>query len=364
MGEYDVIVIGAGPAGSCCAHGCAERGLDTLLLEAETLPRDKPCGGMIDVSILERMPELEALAVRRTRLTRMHLNYQLFNEHENPNLLFLRSTLDEHLARRAEKEGADLRSGHRVVDARAHGHGVSVTCENGETFEGKMLVDASGAKGRLFAKHKRQAYDRIGYKVVGLVLEAPCPNEEIERRMGFDVERDRTYYDVHLMTGFVGFGWVFPKDGMVNVGLGTITPEGHRLRGMFDEFLERTGFPDLDRSCLRAGLIPVALLPQLWLPRVLFVGDAGGFVNALTGGGLVYGICSGEIAAATAREAVRADDFSGHTLQAFEARSARVRRELDFRTTALYYLAGAVRRGLDRPFVVRPLLRALAGAFD
>ena len=319
---------------------------------------------MIDVSILERMPELEALAVRRTRLTRLHLNYEVLDVHENPNLLFLRTTLDEHLARRAERVGADLREGHRVADVRIHGDGVAVTCDNGETFTGKMLVDASGAKGHLFAENKRQVYDRLYYKVVSLVLEAPCPNEEIERRMGFDVDRGRTYYDAHLMTRFIGYGWVFPKDGMVNIGLGTITPEGHRLREMFPGFLERTGFADLDTSHLKAGLIPVALLPQLWLPRVLFVGDAGGFVNALTGGGLVYGICSGEIAAATVREAVRADDFSGNTLSAFESRSARVRRELDFRTTALYYLAGAVKRGLDRPFMVKPLLRAFAGAFD
>ena len=359
-----MIVVGAGPAGSCCAHGCADRGLDTLLLEKEVLPRDKPCGGMIDVSILEMYPELEPLVVRRTRFTRLFLNYREFNEHENPNLLFQRSTLDEHLARRAERAGADLREDHTVTAVDVHAGGVAVTCATGDTFEGKMIVDASGAKSGLFRDHKRQVQDRLDYKVVSLVLKAPCPNEVIEDRMEFDLDRGRTYYHAHLMTGFVGYGWLFPKDGEINIGLGTITPDGHRLRERFGEFLERTGFGDLDRSSLCGGLIPVALLPQLWLPRVLFVGDAGGFVNALTGGGLKYGMCSGEIAAATAREAVRADDFSGRTLRAFEARSARIRRELYLRTTALYFLAGAVRRHLDQPFIVRPLLRAFAGAFD
>ena len=364
MGNFDVIVIGAGPAGSCCAHGCAERGLDTLLLEKEVLPRDKPCGGMIDESILEMYPELEPLVARRTRFTRLFLNYREFNEHENPNLLFKRSTMDEHLARRAERAGADLREDHAVTAVDIHAGGVAVTCASGDTFAGKMLVDASGAKGGLFHDHKRQGQDRLDYKVVSLVLEAPCPNEVMEDRMGFDLDRGRTYYHVHLMTGFVGYGWLFPKDGVMNIGLGTITPHGHRLRELFGEFLKRTGFGDLDRSSLSAGLIPVVLLSQLWLPRVLFVGDAGGFVNALTGGGLIYGMCSGEIAAATAREAVRADDFSGRTLREFETRSARIRRELNFRTTALYFLAGAVRRGLDQPFLVKPFLRAFAGAFD
>jgi flavin-dependent dehydrogenase len=146
---------------------------------------------------------------------------------------------------------------------------------------------------------------------------------------------------------------------MMNVGLGTITEMGAGLKEHFLRFLDRTGFSDLDSSNIMAATIPTALLPRLWLPRVLFVGDAGGFANALTGGGLCTGIESGEHAAATAREAVAANDFSGTTLSAFERRCTAARRMLNLRTTALYYLTGAVKRGLDRPFAVKMLIRSM-----
>ena len=361
---FDVVVVGAGPAGSSCARGCATRGLSTLLLERESLPRDKPCGGMMNVTVLERYPDLEDLVSRRTTRTRMFLNNRMFYVYDNPNLLFTRTKLDVYLARKAQRAGADLREGREAVTMEVHDRGVLVTCDDGETFHGRMLVDATGAKSRFFIEHKRRVRERLQYKVVSLVLEAPCPNSVIEERMGFPGGPRDGHYDAHLMTGFIGYGWVFPKDGFMNLGLGTITPRGHLLRGAFDRFLKMTGWDDLDRSFIKAGVIPVALLPQLWLPRVLFVGDAGGFVNPLTGGGLIYGICSGESAAATVRDAVRADDFSGRTLRSYETRCARIKREINLRSTALYYLAGAVKRGLDQPFMVRPLLRALASSFD
>lgn len=359
-----MIVVGAGPSGSCCAHDCAKAGLDTLLLEKEEFPRDKPCGGAIAAQVLETYPQLEGVADRRTTWTRMHLNYETFMEHENPHLMFRRIRLDEHLARCAEGAGADLREGHAVNSVDVSGGGVSIACRAGERFRGKVLVDASGAKSRFFVEHKAQAKQRLEYRIISMVVEAPCPNETIEARMCFDLERKRSYYHAYLQTGFIGYGWLFPKDGVMNAGLGTITTHGHLLKASFQEFLARTGFDDLDLSTVSAGLIPTALLPRLWLPRVLFVGDAGGFVNPLTGGGIHYGMRSGQLAAATAAEAVVSDDFSDEVMGTYEEKVSEIRRELSFRTTALYYLAGAVKRHLDRPSAVRLLLRALLDKFD
>ena len=364
MGTYDVIVVGAGPAGSVCAHDCSRLGLDTLILERETFPRDKPCGGALKKDILSKYPGLEASVSRRTTMTRTFLNYEPIMEHENKEVMVLRSTFDEHLARRASKAGADLREDHRVVDIEVDGSGVTVACEGGEAFRGRMVVDASGAKGPFFPEHKARMKERLDYKVVSMVFETSCPNEVIDERMGNVPEKGASYYNAYLMTGFIGYGWVFPKDGMLNVGLGTVTTHSHDLKNQFLKFLKRSGFDDLDRSGMMAGLIPVALLPQLWLPRVLFVGDAGGFVNAITGGGIMYGMCSGENAAIIAKEAVEADDFSGTTLSKYEDTCAEIKKELNFRTMALYYLAGAVKRGLDRPTAVRLLLRTLLPRFD
>lgn len=364
MGKFDVIVVGAGPAGSVCAHDCVRSGVDTLLLERSTFPRDKPCGGMVDESLLQAIPGLEGIVSRRVTHGRTFLNGEPIYVRPSPNLLFTRRSLDEHLALRAEAAGAELRQGVHVRSVAIDRQGVTVTCSDGTVLHADLLVDATGAKAGLFDDHKRSMRDRLDYKVVSLVLEAPCPNDVMEERLDFDTARGRSFYNAYLETGFVGYGWVFPKDGLVNVGLGTITTMGQGLHERFEAFLHQAGFGDLDPSKVRAGFIPVTMLPQLWLPRVMFVGDAGGFVNPLTGGGLAYGMRSGAFGALTAREAVEAGVFDGSTLEAYDHRCAQMRRELGLRTTALYYLAGAVKRHLDRPFAVRLLLRTLQAQFD
>jgi flavin-dependent dehydrogenase len=332
-------------------------GLDVLLLERARFPRDKPCGGAIYSTILDTYPELERVADRRVRGVRTYLNYEPVVSQSRDTLLFRRTRLDEHLVRRAVTAGVDLREGTWVKDARVGPEAVTVRDASGQVFRGRLLVDASGANGRLFREHKAHARETLRYRIVSIVLEAPCPNEVIERRMDMDVASGSTNYNTYLETGFVGYGWLFPKDGVVNAGLGTITEMGGGLKDRFLVFLDRTGFHDLDLSRMRAFTIPTAVLPRLWLPRVLFVGDAGGFVDALTGGGLMHGMRSAELAAETAVDAVATGDFEGPAMEEFERRCTHLRRNLGLRTTGLYFLAGAVMRGLDHPFVVRTLLR-------
>jgi geranylgeranyl reductase family protein len=364
MVDYDVIVVGAGPAGACAAQGCVEAGLSTLVLERERLPRDKPCGGMIDISADQIYPEMEPVIERRTLLSRTFLNYEEIEEHMNRNIMILRTTFDEFFARRAQKAGADLREEHDVKTIDISDGGVRVSCVDDQEFTGKLLIDASGAKGRFYQEHKRQVERTIPYKIVSMVLEAPCPNDVMEERLRFEPEHDITYFNSYIMTGFVGYGWLFPKDGRMNAGLGTITTRSAGLKPMFRDFLERSGFGDLDFSMATAGLIPVMVLPQLWLPRVLFVGDAGGFVDPLTGGGILLGMSSGEKAAETAKEAVDSDDFTGRTLRSYEERVKHIRKELYFKTRALKWVAAGVGMGLDNPKIVRWVLKTFQKKFD
>jgi len=361
---WDVIVVGAGPAGASAAEGCAKAGLRTLVLDSAEFPRDKPCGGMIDVTALDTIPGVESVVERRTELSRTFLNYEFVEEHLNRNLMVRRTTFDELLARSAQRAGADLREGHKVEAAKVADGRVEVACAGGQVFHGRLLIDAAGAKSPLFAQHKRAVERTIKYKIVSMVLEAPCPNDVMERRMGFDTAAGRTYFFSHIMTGFIGYGWLFPKDGAMNAGLGTISTRSAGLKPAFKEFLERSGFGDLDFSLATAGLIPVKVLPQLWLPHVLFVGDAGGFVDAMTGGGIMLGIASGRRAAVVAKEAVEANDLSGERLRAFQVACRDLERELARKTRTLKWVSAGVEWGLDSPRMTKWVLRTFQRKYD
>jgi len=85
----------------------------------------------------------------------------------------------------------------------------------------------------------------------------------------------------------------------------------------------------------------------------MFVGDAGGFVDPMTGGGIMLGMTSGRHAAETAREAVAASDFTGRTLRAYQDRCRPIIRELGRKTHLLKWVATGVGMGLDNPRIVR-----------
>ena len=112
--SYDVIVVGAGPAGSIAAHDCAKAGLKTLLLEKFALPREKPCGGAV---MYRGLHILKGHLPRHLIEQRMHgLRFVLphsrevdFKSDKMIGITVFRERFDEYLARRAEGAGVELR---------------------------------------------------------------------------------------------------------------------------------------------------------------------------------------------------------------------------------------------------------------
>jgi len=121
----DVIVIGAGPAGSVAAKKCAESGLDTLILEKRILPRDKVCSGMVMGEIAHSLIRQEFGEIPREVLTQpSQLNGYMFHTPgigsqpvDNFTLLTWRRNLDHWMTQKAEAKGARLQPGARVAAA-------------------------------------------------------------------------------------------------------------------------------------------------------------------------------------------------------------------------------------------------------
>jgi geranylgeranyl reductase family protein len=287
--RYDVIVVGAGPAGSTAAFRLTSAGADVLLLDRARFPRDKPCGGgvtgraarLIPFSIDPVVEQVVTHADLRLRYGRTHARGT------GMPLVYMtqRSRLDHYLAGRAADSGADFREGVRVADVGSGEEGVTVIAD-GERYEAETLIGADGVNGVT-----ARALDLGGNTTVGVALEGNLPH----------AKTNAARYDgrVALELGIVpgGYGWVFPKGDHVNVGVGGWGSEGPRLRTHLRRLCGEHGARLDDLEDVRGYRLPLRS-PKATLARgrALLVGDAAGLIDPVSGDGMFEGFLSSKLA--------------------------------------------------------------------
>ena len=294
-----IAVVGAGCAGSVAAWRLAEAGLAPVLLERDAAPGDSAaCGGVMLHALAGRLQlpaELLFEDVHRVTL----LNGRRRRELVMPRPAFVnfdRRRLDRFLAERAERSGAELRCGCHVTGWDP-GSGRLSWAEAGRTAEAPFDVV-------VFADGPRSVARRHG---LGPPPDAPAGvafYRELEGSLGDEATCE---FHLGLPADQVGYLWVFPKGGAVQVGVGRLQERGDPpLRDLVDRFVAAdprlAGRPV---TCSRGGIVPLATGRRLSCPGALAVGDAAGLVNPVTGGGLVYAVASGEIAARSIVRCVR-----------------------------------------------------------
>ena len=235
---YDIIVVGAGPAGSIAAYDCAKQGFKTLLLEKYTLPREKPCGGAVMYRglrlINEKIPR--RLIERRIYGLRFLLSDGRASEFVSDKLIGItvfRDRFDEFLARRASNAGVELIDNAPVVDASVSSSSAKVQLADGREFTSKYLLGADGVNSivsrALGLRPKRKELNKVGLGMeadfyVGEegVLEATNGNPSI--------------LEVCPVNGRVSYGWVFPKREHLAIGIAGAGVHMRSLRSQFDSF--------------------------------------------------------------------------------------------------------------------------------
>ncbi len=290
---FDVIVVGAGPAGSSAALRLAQAGLRVLVLEKEDLPRYKTCGGGIIGRAAHSFPLDEAPCVHRAlgvatmHLPRAGLHFEV--QRSQPILYtVMRAEFDGWLCERARAAGATLRSGCPVQGLEQTANGVEVWTPQGR-FGADFIVGADGATSRVA---RWAGWDADVRTIPALEWEIPVAGDTLQRfgaaaRFDFDVEPS-------------GYAWVFPKSQHLSAGILSLRRGAHALRQQLESYLARLHIePSAAPSC-HGALIPIA--PRRGGParkRVLLCGDAAGLVDPVTGEGISYAIRSGEMAASS-----------------------------------------------------------------
>ncbi|WP_182359112.1 geranylgeranyl reductase family protein [Tomitella gaofuii] len=316
--EAEVLVVGAGPAGSAAATWAARAGHDVLLLDAARFPRDKTCGDGLTPRALGELDRLGLGGWARTQAVNKGLRLKGFGrqlEMPWPGGAFPaegsavpRSVLDDRIRAGAVDAGARMLGGARIIgvdrapDGRVRSVRVRDDERGRERTDGvdvrcRTLIVADGVRspvGRMLGRrwHRETAYGVAARAYIGSGRhDDPWISSHLELRDP----------DGALLSGY---GWLFPLgDGRVNIGVGTLAtaarPAKGALRPLLDHYVRcRRDDWDLhgDPAAPASALLPMGgAVSGVAGPNWALVGDAAACVNPLNGEGIDYGLEGGRL---------------------------------------------------------------------
>lgn len=324
----DVVVVGAGPAGSATAFWLARYGHAVTVVEKKEFPREKTCGdGLTPRSIFQLMEmgfDFDVADFHKVTGLRSYAGDDLMLELDWPDHsiypnwggVIRRMDLDGQVAALAEKQGAIVRQRTEATPVLDSGRltGVRLNGEGGpETLNPTSVVIADGSMtrfGRALGTHRRRDYP-MGLAARGY-FSSPRSNDPFME----------SQLDIRDANGdaMPGYGWVFPLgDGTVNVGVGLLSTfrqwKSVNTSDMMAAYVQGAPdywglSPDTAMSKPRGGKLSMALSVGPYAgPNWVLVGDAVGAINPWNGEGIAYAYETGRMAADHIHQALVADDL-------------------------------------------------------
>ena len=393
--DADVIVVGAGPGGSSTAHALAQAGLDVLLLEKTSFPREKVCGDgltpravktLVDMGI-DTSPANGFIQNRGLRIlgggVKLELLWPELASYPNYGLVRPRLDFDDLLAQHAQKAGARLQTLTNVTGPVVeNGRIVGVTAKVGPdktptTYRAPVTIACDGVSARLaISQGINKRDDRPMGVAVRRYYESPRHDDDMLE----------SWLELRTPTGDLlpGYGWVFGVgDGTSNVGLGILNTTKAWKDTNYKDLMARwtSSMPkewqydeEHARGPIRGAALPMGFNRQPhYRDGMLLVGDAAGAVNPFNGEGIAYAMESGRLAAEVVVQALARAEGPGRE-RALEAYPTAMKA-----TYGGYFTLGrvfvslighpqvmkvATKYGLPRPLLMKFTLKLLANLTD
>ncbi|WP_420327023.1 geranylgeranyl reductase family protein [Mameliella sp.] len=291
-GRFDLIVLGAGPAGSAAAMNAVRAGLRVAMVDKARFPRNKLCGGGLTGRAIARYGRTFGGTLppvpleRRDRFTFHAFGQPLGDSRDAPPLyLGMRYELDAALVEQALAAG--------VVDftgqsGRLDPDGPAVDLPGGR-IEAPLLIAADGVNSNTARTLFGTAFDRAR---IGFALEVEHPGADPDRPLRID-----------FGAADWGYGWQFPKPLGTTVGLGGVLSRNTDMKSALYRYLDQLGLPDT--LPVKGQFLPFGDFRTVpGKGRILLAGDAAGLVDPITGEGIAHALDSGARAAEAARRAL------------------------------------------------------------
>ena len=282
----DVLIVGGGPAGAYCALNLAKKGIKTTILD-HSHPREKPCGGGISPPVLKKFPFLEQFRskgftfgdFKRISCT----DYQEISKSLENGFSISRKCLDQGILEMAVQNGAELIP-EKVLNIQKKGKIWHIET-NKNVFSTNFLVGADGVN------------SLVRRKIIG-----PISAKDLALTFGY-ITNCLQQKDVIIkyLAEIPGYIWIFPGKGYTNIGIGSELKHGNKLRNLLKTFTDAY-LPKFKIVSKYAAMLPSASDPNFFqLPCAgsnwILIGDAAGHVDPISGGGILYALWGGELAA-------------------------------------------------------------------
>ena len=293
INSFDVIVIGAGPAGSTAAYILATNGFKVLIIDKATFPRDKLCGGLLTLKSIRLLEDIFSTPVdflkSRQVITHQSSSYKVGcssgafvqGRLDDPFHFVQRKTYDQYWLKKARAAGVEFKAGEKIValdPARKQ-----VRTESGRRFVANFILAADGALSRTRRLLSTKGVIEPDWKSeLATTLEVLIPNHRFSRLPDYPA----IYY------GYIpwGYAWSFPGNQYRILGIAALNRKaGKLLNDGFKTFLAHFHLTGRDIPAPSSCPLPYGnYLTRPGYGRVMLLGDACGLADPLLGEGIYY----------------------------------------------------------------------------
>lgn len=287
--NYEVAIIGTGPSGAFAAYNLAKKGISTVIIDKETLPRYKICGGglvyrgrkMLDFSI----DEILEGEFNQVDIFVKDKDVHFTPKREMPVIsMVMRDTFDELLVKKAQEFGVELLQNSEVKSIE---NGILKFANSDEEIEAKFIIIADGA---LSPVSKLAGFKDDRLLIPAIEYEIEVPEEDFERlskSVRFDID-----------AAPFGYGWCFPKNNHLSVGVGVLKTKAKvKLKDYCESYMKDLGINNIISESAHGFVIPVTPRAELVKGNCFVIGDAAGFADPIVAEGISNALLSGKIIA-------------------------------------------------------------------